>query len=219
VLVTEPITIVVADDQPVIRDGFAAVLDAQPDMAVIGRASNGRELLDLFDDGMRPDIALVDIRMPVMDGLTATAHISAHTTVLILTTFDLDDYVHEALRAGASGFLLKDVPAARLIEAVRLVSGGSLLLGPSITRKLMSEVAAQHARPLLTASDLGLTPRETEILTLLVTGATNAEIAQELTVSVETVKSHVGEVLRKLNVRDRVQAIIFTHEHGLINGP
>ncbi len=212
---TGPTRVVVADDQPIIRDGFAAVLDAQPDITVVGRVSNGQELVDLVERGPAPDIALVDIRMPVLDGIAATERISARTTVLILTTFDLDYYVHDALVAGASGFLLKDVPADRLVEAVRLVAGGSLLLGPTITRRLVDELAARRRNHTTDLDDYGLTPREKEIFSLLVRGKSNPEIAAELVISIETVKSHVAEVLRKLNLRDRIQAVIFAYENGL----
>lgn len=209
------IRVVVADDQPVIRDGFAAVLDAQPDMEVIGVASDGQELIDLVNAGSPPDVSLVDIRMPRLDGIAATAEISDRTTVLILTTFDLDEYVHDALTAGASGFLLKDVPAERLVEAVRLVADGSMLLGPSITRRLMTEVAARRAAPSPDLAALGLTDREQDVFAHLARGQSNAEIAAALVVSVETVKSHVSEVLRKLELRDRVQAVVFAYENGM----
>ncbi len=212
---TGPTRVVVADDQPIIRDGFAAVLDAQPDITVVGRVSNGHELVDLVERGPAPDIALVDIRMPVLDGIAATERISARTTVLILTTFDLDYYVHDALVAGASGFLLKDVPADRLVEAVRLVAGGSLLLGPTITRRLVDELAARRRNHTTDLDDYGLTPREKEIFSLLVRGKSNPEIAAELVISIETVKTHVAEVLRKLHLRDRIQAVIFAYENGL----
>lgn len=203
----------VADDQPIIRDGFAAVLDAQPDMQVVARACDGIELVEAV--GASPvDLALVDIRMPRMDGITACARISAHTRVLVLTTFDLDDYVHDALVAGASGFLLKDVPAPRLVEAVRLVAGGSLLLGPRITHQLVRELGRRPPRVSLDAR--GLTVREQQVFQLLARGMSNAEIAETLVVSTETVKSHVAEVLRKLHLRDRVAVVVFAHEMGLV---
>lgn len=208
------IRVVVADDQPVIRDGFAAVLDAQPDITVVGRAADGLELVDLVAKH-RPDIALVDIRMPRMDGITAAGRISRTTKVLVLTTFDLDDYVRDALEAGASGFLLKDVPAARLAEGVRLVADGSLLLGPTVTRQLLRD-AGRHPAPGPSLAQRGLTPREEAVFQCLARGCSNAEVAAELVVSVETVKSHVAEILRKLGLRDRVAVVVFAHENGLV---
>ena len=205
----------VADDQPIIRDAFAAILDTQPEMDVVARAANGQELVDLLGEN-EIDVALVDVRMPVMDGIEATRQISDRTKVLILTTFDLDEYVHSALQAGASGFLLKDVPAERLIESVRLVASGSLLLGPSVTRRLIEEIGT--SRPVAPRVELPLTPRELEVLRLLATGRSNAEIAGELFVSPETVKSHVAEILRKLQLRDRVQAVVFAFENGVVGG-
>ncbi len=209
-------TVVVADDQPVIRDGFAALLDAHDGLSVVGVAANGVELVDLVSRS-RPDVALVDVRMPVMDGIEATRRIVAagSTRVLVLTTFDLDEYVYEALRAGASGFLLKDVSGARLVEAVRMVAEGAMLLGSNVTRRLV----ADFARAGSTGQDLaayGLTGREREVLLLLGRGWSNREIAESLVITVETVKSHVAEVLRKLALRDRVQAVVFCYEHGLV---
>ena len=212
---TKLVRVIVADDQPVIRDGIAAVLDAQDDIDVIGLASNGQELIDLIDAGSVPDVALVDIRMPGVDGIEACRRIAGGTAVLILTTFDLDDYVTDALQAGASGFLLKDVPAARLVEAVRLVADGSMLLGPNVTRRLVEDLAARPARP-VDLAQLGLTQREQDVFGQLARGRSNAEIASALVVTPETVKSHVAEVLRKLQLRDRVQVVVFAHERGLV---
>lgn len=210
------IRIVVADDQPVIREGFAAVLAAQPDLDVVGQAADGVELVELVGT-TKPDLALVDVRMPRMDGIEATRQIAADggTRVLILTTFDLDAYVYDAIRAGASGFLLKDVTAARLLEAVRLVAEGSVLLAPAVSRKLIADFASQ-APP--TASPLvgTLTQREREVLLLVAEGLSNAEIAGRLVVGTETVKSHVSELLRKLELRDRIQAVVFAYENGLV---
>lgn len=209
-------TVVVADDQPIVRDGFAAVLRAQPDIVVSGLASDGRELVALVDSGPPPDVALVDIRMPVLDGIAAAARISHRTRVVMLTTFDLDDYVASALRAGACGFLLKDVGADRLVEAVRLVASGSMLLGPGVSRRLMHEVTASRATQPRDLASRGLTRREQEVFALLAKGRSNGEIAEALVVSTETVKSHVSEVLRKVGARDRVQLVVLAHEEGLV---
>ncbi len=210
------IRVVVADDQPVICAGFAALLDAQPDLEVVGTAPDGLALVDLARR-TRPDLALVDVRMPHLDGIEATRTITAElpTRVLVLTTFDLDAYVYEAVRAGASGFLLKDVTAERLVEGVRLVADGSMLLGPAVTRRLVDDFAARGAAR--SPADLAvLSPRERDVLMGLARGRSNAEIAAELVVATETVKSHVGEVLRKLGLRDRIQAVIWAYEHGLV---
>ncbi|SDS64790.1 DNA-binding response regulator, NarL/FixJ family, contains REC and HTH domains [Nocardioides scoriae] len=208
--------VVVADDQPVICAGFAALLDAQPDLEVVGTAADGRELVELARR-TTPDLALVDVRMPHLDGIEATRVITAElaTRVLVLTTFDLDSYVYEAIRAGASGFLLKDVTAERLVEGVRLVADGSMLLGPAVTRRLVDDFAARGAAP--PDADLApLSPREREVLGELARGRSNAEIAADLVVAPETVKSHVAEVLRKLGLRDRIQAVVWAYEHGLV---
>ncbi|MCW2756320.1 MAG: response regulator transcription factor, partial [Nocardioidaceae bacterium] len=207
---------VVADDQPVICAGFAALLDAQDDLEVVGTAADGDELVALVGRE-RPDVALVDVRMPGTDGIEATRRITAAwpTRVLILTTFDLDAYVYDAIRAGASGFLLKDVTAARLVDAVRMVGEGSMLLGPHVTRRLVEDFGTRRPDPTRLAA-YRLTGRETEVLLLLGQGRSNAEIAGDLVVGAETVKSHVGEVLRKLALRDRVQAVVFCYENGLV---
>lgn len=210
-------TVVVADDQPVICAGFAALLDAQPDLSVVGTAADGRALVALIERE-RPDVALVDVRMPELDGIAATSLITRDhdTRVLILTTFDLDAYVYDAIRAGASGFLLKDVTAERLVEAVRLVAEGSMLLAPAVSRRL---VAAQFAGPGGRPEPpyaAQLSPREREVLLELARGRSNGEIAASLHVSPETVKSHVAEVLRKLALRDRIQAVVYAYEHGLV---
>ena len=212
-------TVVVADDQPVICAGFAALLDAQPDLEVVGTAANGRELVSLVEDH-RPDVALVDVRMPELDGIEATRLIARDhdTRVLILTTFDLDAYVYDAIRAGASGFLLKDVTADRLVDGVRLVAEGSMLLGPAVSRRLVADFAARSttAVPAPPAAVDALSRREGEVLQELARGRSNAEIAADLHISTETVKSHVAEVLRKLGLRDRIQAVVFAYEHGLV---
>lgn len=215
---SEPIRVVVADDQPVICAGFAALLDAQPGLSVVGTAGNGRELVELVSR-TQPDVALVDVRMPEMDGIEATALVTAEhpTRVLILTTFDLDAYVYDAVRAGASGFLLKDATTERLVEAVRLVAEGAVLLAPAVSRQLVAARFADlpGARP-EPAAAAGLSPREREVLLELATGRSNAEIATDLHISAETVKSHVAEVLRKLGLRDRIQAVVYAYEHGLV---
>lgn len=208
--------VVVADDQPVICAGFAALLSAQPDLEVVGTAGDGRELVDLARR-TTPDVALVDVRMPKLDGIEATRMLTAElsTRVLILTTFDLDAHVFDAIRAGASGFLLKDVTAERLVEGVRLVAEGAMLLGPAVSRRLVADFARRGAVP--AEADLSaLSPRERDVLRGLAKGRSNAEIAADLVVAVETVKSHVAEVLRKLGLRDRIQAVVWAYEHGLV---
>ena len=216
--VDEAIRVVVADDQPVICAGFAALLAAQPGIEVVGTAGDGRELVALVAR-TRPDVALVDVRMPVLDGIEATRAITADhpTRVLILTTFDLDAYVYDAVRAGASGFLLKDATAERLVEAVRMVAEGAVLLAPRASRRLVAArfADAPMARP-EPAAARDLSPREREVLLELATGRSNAEIAAELHIAPETVKSHVAEVLRKLGLRDRIQAVVYAYEHGLV---
>lgn len=210
------IRIVVADDQPVVREGFAAILNSQPDMEVVGSAADGRELLAQVAR-QAPDIAVVDVRMPVLDGIAATAQITARhpqTKVLILTTFDLDEFVYEALRAGASGFMLKDAQAARLVEGVRLVADGSMLLGPNVTRRLVSDFAAHAPEQLAGLGDL--TPREHDVLLAIARGLSNTEIGSELFVTEQTVKSHVAAILRKLQCRDRIQLVIAAYESGLL---
>jgi DNA-binding NarL/FixJ family response regulator len=211
--------IVVADDQQVVREGFAALLNSQPDFAVVGTASNGTEAVHTCHE-QRPDIVLMDIRMPETDGIEATKQLTASPNaprILILTTFDLDEYVYDALRAGASGFLLKDVTAERLFDAVRVIAAGDALLAPSITRRLIGDFARQHRNPGVDSSRLAeLTPRETEVLQLLAEGLSNPEIAARLVVTDETIKTHVSRILRKLGLRDRTQAVITAYETGLV---
>ncbi|WP_435738952.1 response regulator transcription factor [Cellulosimicrobium sp. PMB13] len=210
--------LVVADDQPVVRHGFAAILDAADGIEVVGSAGDGRELLDVVAE-RSPDVAVVDVRMPVLDGIAATRRIVAHhpgTRVLVLTTFDLDEYVYDALRAGASGFLLKDVPAPRLVEGVRLVADGSMLLGPNVTRRLVGDFAARVAEPRPHPGLDDLTPREHEVLLCVARGLSNAEIGAELFITEQTVKSHVSEALRKTGCRDRVQLVVAAYESRLV---
>ncbi len=209
--------LLVADDQAVVRIGFTAMLDAQPDMSVVGTAQNGREAVSLARH-LRPDVVLMDIRMPVLDGIAATRQIKSADPapqVLVLTTFDLDEYVYDALRAGASGFLLKDATPEQVLAAVRVVGSGEALLAPSVTRRLIAEFAGRAK--LVAPPELDrLTTREREVLLLVAAGMTNAEIAGRLYLAEQTVKSHVSSVLLKLGLRDRVQAVILAYESGLV---
>ncbi|HEX9032097.1 MAG TPA: response regulator transcription factor [Streptosporangiaceae bacterium] len=212
-----PLRLLVADDQAVVRMGFTAMLDSQPDMAVVATAQDGQQAVRLARQ-FEPDVVLMDIRMPVLDGIEATRQLRAAQPapkVLVLTTFDLDDYVYDALRAGASGFLLKDATPEEILAAVRVIGAGEALLSPSVTRRLIAEFAS---RVKLTApSELDrLTPREREVLLLIAAGLTNAEIAARLCLAEQTVKSHVSSVLFKLGLRDRVQAVILAYESGLV---
>jgi DNA-binding NarL/FixJ family response regulator len=209
------VRIVVADDQELVRAGFAMILDAQPDLTVVAEADDGAAAIAAVR-AHEPDVVLLDIRMPGMDGIEAARIICAETAcrAVMLTTFDLDEYVYEALRAGASGFLLKDVRRDDLVHAVRVVAAGEALLAPSITRKLIAEFAARAPRPSVTALAT-LTAREQETLLLISRGLSNAEIAEALFVSEHTVKTHVSNVLSKLGLRDRIQAVIAAYESGL----
>jgi DNA-binding NarL/FixJ family response regulator len=213
------IQIVVVDDQEVVRAGFAALLDTQPDFTVVGTAADGAAAVRICTD-QRPDVVLMDVRMPVMDGIEATIRLLAGSDpprVLMLTTFDLDKYVYDALSAGASGFLLKDVTAERLFDAVRVVAAGDALLAPAVTRRLIGEFARLRPRPSTGPPPLaGLTPRETEVLRLVAEGLSNPEIAARLVVSEETVKTHVSRMLGKLGLRDRTQAVVAAYESGLV---
>jgi DNA-binding NarL/FixJ family response regulator len=220
------IRVVVADDQELVRAGFAMILDAQPDIEVVAEASNGAEAVaEVRRTGA--DIALLDVRMPVMDGLEAARRICLRgagsdvgTRVVMLTTFDIDDYVYTALQAGASGFLLKDVRRDDLVHAVRVVHGGEALLAPSVTRRLIEQFARRPERTAAAPTPdpaLGqLTARESETLRLLARGLSNAEIAAEFVVSEHTVKTHVGNVLSKLHLRDRIHAVVYAYESGLV---
>jgi DNA-binding NarL/FixJ family response regulator len=210
----------VADDQQVVREGFAALLGTQEDIEVVGSAADGAEAVALSAEH-RPEVVLMDVRMPVLDGIEATRQIVAAAAeegprILVLTTFDLDDYVYDALQAGASGFLLKDVRAETLFEAVRVVASGDALLSPAITRRLISEFARLRPRQVRPEALSALTPRETEILGLVAEGLSNGEIAERLVLSDETVKTHVSHVLRKLGLRDRAQAVVVAYESGLV---
>jgi DNA-binding NarL/FixJ family response regulator len=211
---------VVVDDQEIVRAGFAALLETQDDFEVRGTAADGEEAVRLCRE-RRPDVVLTDIRMPVLDGIEATRQLAARgkrsPRVIVLTTFDLDEYVYDALGAGASGFLLKDVRAEKLFDAVRIVAAGDALLAPAVTRRLVSEFA--RLRPSLPSRPEALaelTPRETQVLRLVAEGLSNAEIAQRLVVSDETVKTHVSRILTKLHLRDRTQAVVAAYESGLV---
>jgi DNA-binding NarL/FixJ family response regulator len=214
------IRVLIADDQGMVRTGFTVFLSSQPDIEVIGEAANGREAVERAAL-LKPDVILMDVRMPEMDGLEATRQILTSgdfsPKILILTTFDLDDYVYEALRAGASGFLLKDASALQLAEAVRVVAAGDALIAPAVTKRLITEFARLGGRRTPTVRRLAeLTERETEVLTLIAQGLSNQEIATRLIVSEQTVKTHVGRVLGKLDLRDRAQAIVYAYETGLV---
>ena len=218
------VRVLIVDDQALVRSGFRMILEARDDLEVVGEAENGAQALELARV-LAPDVVLMDVRMPVLDGVEATRRLlesGSGARVIILTTFDLDEYVFEALRAGASGFLLKDVQPAQLAEAIRIVASGEALLAPSITRRLLDRFAASFdASEKQPPPELdSLTPRELEILRLIAAGLSNAEIAAELVVSETTVKTHVSSVLRKLQLRDRVQAVVLAYEAGLVKpGP
>jgi len=214
--------ILIVDDQALVRAGFVMILSAEPDLEVVGEAGNGVEALAAARE-LQPDVILMDIRMPEMDGITATRKLCEGRTtdpacprVIILTTFDLDDYVYDALRAGASGFLLKDTPPDDLIDAIRIVAGGDALLAPSVTRKLLEEFGRTAYSPQPHSGLDDLTDREEEVLRNLARGLSNNEIAEVLFVSETTVKTHVSHILTKLELRDRVQAVVVAYESGLV---
>ena len=215
------VRIIVADDHQVVRAGFAALLDTQPDFTVVGTACDGAEAVRICRE-LRPDVVLMDVRMPGMDGIEATRQLTGSAAggprILILTTLDLDEYVYDALCAGASGFLLKDVTAERLFEAVRVIAAGEALLAPTVTRRLISEFARQRPMPDAppTAALATLTPRERQVLLLVAEGLSNPEVAARLVVTEETVKTHVSRVLSKLGLRDRTQAVVTAYESGLV---
>jgi DNA-binding NarL/FixJ family response regulator len=214
------IRVAVADDQPLLRAGLGGIIDTAPDMTVVGDAATGRQAVELVRTH-QPDVVLMDIRMPDLDGLEATRLITAEsaTKVLILTTFDLDEYVYGALRGGASGFLLKDTPPAELVAGVRTVAAGEALLAPAVTRRLIGRFGSRlrAAAPGPDGPVAALTDREREVLKLIAAGLSNAEIAAAMVISHETVKTYVSRILTKLDLRDRVQAVVFAHRIGLVS--
>jgi DNA-binding NarL/FixJ family response regulator len=216
------IRVLIVDDQALVRAGFRMIVEAEPDITVVGEACNGIEALDMAVRSS-PDVVLMDVRMPGMDGIEAATRMLAdrnapNPRVLMLTTFDLDDYVYPALRAGVSGFMLKDAPAEQLIDAIRVIAAGEALLAPSITRRLIEEINKRPSRDVITTVaglDL-LTDREHEVLRLVAKGLSNSEVADQLYLGEATIKTHVGRILMKLNLRDRVQAVVLAYESGLI---
>ena len=212
------IRILIVDDQQLVRTGFRAILSTEPDFEIVGEAGDGHEAIEAAAR-LSPDVVLMDIRMPKLDGLAATRHLAtapSRSRVIILTTFDLDEYVYEALRSGASGFLLKDAPADQLVTAIRVVAGGEALLAPSVTRRLIAEFTRRPPPGARPAQVERLTARELEVLRLVAGGLSNGEIAKELFLSDATVKTHVGHMLTKLGLRDRVQAVVLAYESGLV---
>jgi DNA-binding NarL/FixJ family response regulator len=213
------VRVLIADDQALLRGSLRVLIETEPDLIVVGEAANGAQAVEQVQ-ACRPDVVLMDVRMPVMDGIEATRQIADHEQaprILVLTTFDLDEYVYSALRAGASGFLLKDTPPAQLLEAVRVVASGEALLAPSVTRRLIEEFIRQPApvqRPARTLA--GITDREREVLTLIARGLANSEIEHHLHLSRGTVKTHIGRLLAKLEARDRAQLVIVGYETGLV---
>ncbi|MHC5257587.1 response regulator [Streptomyces sp. UC4497] len=217
---TEPLRVLVCDDQVLVRTGLVTIIDAQPDLEVVGECGDGKTAVDLAER-LRPDVVLMDVRMPVLDGIEATRRLAGSgvrhpVRVLVVTTFNLDEYVYEALRAGASGFLLKDAPPAQLLLGIRTVATGAALLDPEVTRRLVGRYAAR-IRPAEDATpDTPLTPRELEVLLLIADGLSNSEIAAALLLSQETVKTFVSRILAKLGLRDRVQAVVHAYRRGLV---
>ena len=211
------IRVLLVDDHALARTGLRMVLDAEPDIEVVGEAANGRQAVHSVGR-LKPDVVLMDVRMPEMDGIAATREIAGAARVLVLTTFDLDEYVYDALAAGASGFLLKDVGPEQLTEGIRIVASGDALLAPTVTRRLIDELVAARRRRATPPPALdSLTPREREVLQLVAQGLSNVEIAELLVVEETTVKTHVSRLLAKLGLRDRVQAVIFAYETGLVS--
>ncbi|MCL1871558.1 MAG: response regulator transcription factor [Promicromonosporaceae bacterium] len=217
---TAPVRVLVCDDQALVRTGFATIIDAQPDLEVVGECGDGRTAVDLAQR-LAPDVVVMDVRMPVLDGIQATrllagAGVAHPVKVLVVTTFNLDEYVYEALRAGASGFLLKDAPADQLLLGIRTVASGAALLAPEVTRQLVGRYAARIRPSESTTPDDVLTARELEVLQLVAQGLSNKEIAGTLVISPETVKTYVSRILTKLQLRDRVQAVVYAYRRGLV---
>ncbi|NYI07272.1 response regulator [Allostreptomyces psammosilenae] len=215
-----PLRVLVCDDQLLIRTGLVTIIDAQPDLEVVGECADGQTAVDLAAE-LRPDVVVMDVRMPVLDGIEATrllagAGVACPVKVLVVTTFNLDEYVYEALRAGASGFLLKDAPPAQLLHGIRTVSTGAALLDPEVTRQLVGRYAARIRPAEVAPRDIPLTPREMEVLRLIADGLSNSEIAATLVISQETVKTFVSRILTKLGLRDRVQAVVYAYRQGLV---
>jgi DNA-binding NarL/FixJ family response regulator len=218
--VTAPVRVLVCDDQVLIRTGLTTIIDAQPDLEVVGECGDGQAAVDLVGR-LRPDVVVMDVRMPVLNGIEATrllagAGVPNPVKVLVVTTFNLDEYVYEALRAGASGFLLKDAPPPQLLHGIRTVATGAALLDPDVTRQLVGRYAARIRPAEGTPHDIPLTPRELEVLRLIADGRSNSEIAAVLVISQETVKTFVSRILGKLGLRDRVQAVVYAYRRGLV---
>ncbi|MGA6164615.1 response regulator [Amycolatopsis magusensis] len=217
---TAPIRVLVCDDQMLVRTGLVTIIDAQPDLEVAGECGDGQAAVDLAAR-LRPDVVVMDVRMPVLDGIRATALLAgagvpSPAKVLVVTTFNLDEYVYEALRAGASGFLLKDAPPDQLLHGIRTVAAGAALLAPEVTRQLVGRYASRIRPADGDAPEISLTPRELEVLRLVADGRSNSEIAATLVLSPETVKTFVSRILAKLGLRDRVQAVVYAFRHGLV---
>jgi DNA-binding NarL/FixJ family response regulator len=209
------IRVLLADDQELMRTGLRKIIESEGDLEVVGEAADGAEAISQAHV-LHPDVVLMDVRMPRVDGLAATRELSASTRILVLTTFDLDEYVYEALRAGAGGFLLKDAPAGELVAAIRVVARGDALLAPSVTRRPIEEFARRPRKGEAEGRLGDLTPREVEVLQFVARGLSNGEIAKDLFVSEATVKTHVGHILGKLGLRDRAQAVVVAYESGLV---
>ncbi|SDG55332.1 DNA-binding response regulator, NarL/FixJ family, contains REC and HTH domains [Lentzea fradiae] len=218
---TAPVRVLVCDDQALIRTGFATIIDAQPDLEVVGECGDGRAGVELARR-LKPDVVVMDVRMPVLDGIEATrqlagAGVADPVKVLVVTTFNLDEYVYEALRAGASGFLLKDAPPPQLLQGIRTVASGAALLAPEVTRQLVGRYAERIKPVNEKEPELPLAPRELEVLRLIAEGLSNSEIAAALVISQETVKTYVSRILTKLDLRDRVQAVVYAYRRGLVS--